>query len=462
MKKEKKSGMTCADYMRLGREAKASHCKGGTPVERRQSVAAARKYFTLAVKADNSCVEAYHELSLCGLPGDTRGRELMIVREAVRMNPASAKARNRLGWTLLTHFRYPEAIRELQAALRLDPQNLDAASGLGHIFCEQKRWRKAEELLTRMPELNGMGTQALIESLKAQNKTEELKKFYESRIKINRDPGDYYFKLAEIFRAEGDFNKAVALAKEMGARYRNQLEELGLLIDLHLAQGINERALELCRKAVKIRPEYYEVQYRLAKALKACGDIKGSLKIFRKLAKTNVHRRSNFARELKTLGKIDEAVVEFRTVLADDPHDDASRAALSEILRGQGESGEALKLWEDYTKWKKDDLSILGLANELKAQGQLCAAAGNCLKVIKLARRYREIHISLIPAWGVRDCLDDILKLLENSRGLRSGDKGLVLKLSKVYGALALLFRECRQFDDAASSFRKAASLSSK
>ncbi len=452
--------------MRLGREAKESHCKVGTPAARRHSIAAARKYFALAVKADNSCVEAYHELSLCSLPGDPRGWELMIVSEAVRMNPTSAKARNRLGWTLLTHFRYPEAIRELQAALRLDPQNSDAASGLGHIFYDQKRWREAEEVLIKAPALNGIGIFALTESLKAQNKTDELKKFYATRIKTDRDRGDSYFSLAEIFRAEGNFNKAVALAKEMGARYRDPLAELDLLIDLHLAQGLNDRALELCRKALKLRPERYELQYKLAKALKACGDIEGSLKVFRELAKTNVRHRSDFAQELKSLGRLDEAVVEFRTVLADNPYDETSRAALSEILRGQGDADEALTLWEDYAKWKKDDLSILGLANELKAQGQLGAAVVNCLKVVKLAHRYREIHVSLIPAWAVKECLNDILKILENSHGLPGirvrGDKGLLSKLSKAYGALGLLFRECRQFDDATDAFLKAASLSHK
>ena len=463
MKQEKKNSMSCADYMRLGLEAKEAQYKGGAMAESGNFIATARKYFTMAVRADNSCVKAYMELANCNLPEDPQGWELMIVREAVRTNPASAEARNRLGLTLWSDFCHREAIQELQVALSLDPQNSDAASNLGYILYEQKRWREAEEVLTKVPQLDVMGTQALTESLKAQNKTDELKKFYESRIKTSRDPGGYYFKLAEIFRAEGDFNKTVALAEEMGARSQNPLFKNLLLIDLHLAQGMNERALALCREAVKLRPGEYDTMHRLIKVLKACGDIEGSLEVFRELAKTDVHHRSEFAQELKSLGRMDEAIVEFRAVLADNPHDETSRASLSEILRGQGDSSEALALWEDYSKWKKDDVSMLGLANELKVQGQLGAAVENCLKVIKLARQYRKIYACLIPAWGVRDCLNDITKLLENSRGLPgipvSGDKRLLSKLSKAHGTLSLLFQECRQFDDAADAFRKAASL---
>ncbi len=464
MRKEEKSGMTCEHFMRLGTKAKEAQYNDGTAAGRRQFIATARKYFILAAKADNTCVEAFRELSACDLPGDPPEWGLMVNREAVRMNPGSVEANTSLGIELLINFHNAEAIKQLQLTMRLAPGSTEVAGMLGTALCAEKKWREAEEVLVKVPELDVMGGAALIEALKAQNKTAELKKYFETRIKTKYITEYMYYDLAEIYRAEGDFSRAIELAEELGRRYTYPLQKFILLIDLHLAQGMINRALALSLEAVKHCPEDYEIHYRLFKVFKACGDIEGSLAALRKYIKKKKTGHLELARELITLRRLDEAETELRRALTDSPLNEDIRAALSEVLRGRGDLWGATALWEDYAKSKKDESSLLGLANEFEKQGNLSGALKYCLKAIKLARKKRSVFNLLMRAENIDDRLSNILKLAQSPQGLpgipMGGDGRIFSQLSKVYSALGSLFQECSLYDKAAATFGKAAGLS--
>jgi Flp pilus assembly protein TadD len=75
---------------------------------------------------------------------------------ALRIEPASATARNGLGAGLLADGRPDEAIREFREALRIDPLHLNARLNLARAFGQKKDWNDAaaelESLLKQRPD----------------------------------------------------------------------------------------------------------------------------------------------------------------------------------------------------------------------------------------------------------------------------------------------------------------------
>ncbi len=413
----------------------------------------ARNYFERAIKADPSDLDAFRELRNCRLPGDSPDRELLLAREAVRLNPGSAQALECLAVCLICDWRYTEAEPELRLALTFAPQNPSITGTLAYVLQMQEKYGEAEALLINAKEFPGISFDTIIDSLEAQGKKREIKEFCERNIKSNKHPLAFYLKLVEIYQAEGDYNKAKALVEAMDQRFPDPLCKLLLLTKLNLAQGQPGRALELAREAVKLKSDAHSTEPNLAAALIASGDIEGGLEVLRKMADSSVVYRSDLAAEFKTLGRLAEATAEYRRILAETPQDESARAALAEILRGSGAAQEALKLWKDYAELHKNYSAYAALALEQLKQGNHAEGLNNCLRAMKLTIKDQVVSNRLIECGKIEECLE-----LANCAPVAI-DKGLTTSLIKVYSALGRIYEGCCQHGWAAEAFAKAVKL---
>jgi TonB family protein len=103
------------------------------------------KALRAAVKRDKNDSEAWHYLSLAlNRDGDTKGAR-KAVEKAIELRPDFAPSRAGLAYILLVSDKPGDALREAEAALALDPQNVEAHYVAGSVYLGQFEADKALE-----------------------------------------------------------------------------------------------------------------------------------------------------------------------------------------------------------------------------------------------------------------------------------------------------------------------------
>jgi tetratricopeptide (TPR) repeat protein len=166
--------------------------------------------------------------------------DISLFRWAVASVPNSSKAHHKLGEELLRVGDLGGAVRSLNRALSIAPDNLFAAQTLG-----QARARLAREYL--VPDSGGG---------------------------IDPPPSDpdLLYLLGQISREEGNLDRAEAFWSETLALEPQHPEALGDLGVLHLSRGDTVRALPLLEEAVQFDPTLASVWYALARVHLARGE----------------------------------------------------------------------------------------------------------------------------------------------------------------------------------------------
>jgi tetratricopeptide (TPR) repeat protein len=86
---------------------------------------------------------------------------------AITIDPAYAEAHHGYGLVLILSRKYPQALNQLQEAIRLDPRNASALSDLGDLLAAQGRTADAADAyrrvlsLTNDPSIAGPAADAL-------------------------------------------------------------------------------------------------------------------------------------------------------------------------------------------------------------------------------------------------------------------------------------------------------------
>ncbi len=207
--------------------------------------------FTHAIQVTGDNYLAQHNLGSALLADAGRLPEAEAhLREAVRLNPDSVRARTDLGSALAKMGRRPEAIAEFQAALKLDPSAAILHHNLANALLE-----------------SGRPAEAIAE--------------YETALRI--DPN--YVEARQAL-ARAHYSRGVELAKsghapeaiaEMEAALRvepNYPEaHNNLAVVLSQIPGRSAEAVSHLREAVRLRPDYMDARYNLALALAESGQM---------------------------------------------------------------------------------------------------------------------------------------------------------------------------------------------
>ena len=156
------------------------------------------------------------------------------LEEFLRMKPAHADARNRLGAIYYGFGRTGEAMEEFEETLRLDPEHASAHSNLGVIYVEQGRLEEAVE-----------------EFLAARQYNPDLAKAYSNL-------GLAYALQGRLDEAVTQYKEAIRLKPDFADAHFN----LGLVYN---AKGLKDEAKRELKKALEIKPGYSDAK----KALKS-------------------------------------------------------------------------------------------------------------------------------------------------------------------------------------------------
>lgn len=270
-----------------------------------------------------------------------------LFREAIRVFPENAKARNNLGNVLARQGRLPEAVHQFRLALDARPELAQAHNNLGLVLVTQGRVDAAiahlQEALRLRPEYaeaqNNYGV-----ALAYKGQWEEAEALYGSALRLKPDFPEAYNNIGNTMVKQGNvqaaasaFRKALALRPDYFEAHKN----LGRLLS---ATGQPQKGAFHLQEALRIRPRQAQVHFLLACALVNAGQEAEAERHFRSVLRLEPrHARAHFklASLLAMNGRTGEALPHFRRAVAIRPDHASSRFGLGLAYVAEGQIEKA-------------------------------------------------------------------------------------------------------------------------
>lgn len=280
------------------------------------------------------------------------------LKEQVRKSPNDVILRVRLGEAFAAARRFPDAIEQLNEALKLDPKHTGAYLDLGLVAAMNKQPARAENYFKKVVELTegqqfsgvdnrrenamfNLGRLAL-----ESRRYEEAVGYFKGALRIRKSAADTYYLLAQSFEGLREYDEALKnldIAKQFdkkfaeawylaGQIYMKQDDKVNASYqfrqaatiapdaeqpqealagfgpasdwiaraEVALKAGDVEQALEDALIAANLEPENVDALKQHGKVLVVRGDLKGALQVYRNAAKLD-QKDAQLKAEIKKL-----------------------------------------------------------------------------------------------------------------------------------------------------------------
>ena len=188
------------------------------------------------------------------------------------------------------------------------------------------------------------------------------------------------------------WRRAISVTKNNYAAHNN-------LGDVLSDQGRYEDALIEFQETVRLRPDFAEGEFDLAKNLRRLGRLPEAIDHYRKslaLRSDNMAAELNLANALLDSGNLNEAAESFRKVLASLPRNISANNGLAATLYQMGRVDEAIAQYESTLKMDPDEwVAHCNLGSLLTQKGQVDEAILHLQKAVQIRPQVAEPHNSL-------------------------------------------------------------------
>ncbi|MFA5843834.1 MAG: tetratricopeptide repeat protein [Coriobacteriia bacterium] len=288
-------------------------------------------------------------------------RIISNLEAVVRKRPADPWARIKLADALVSVGRDREAVREYQAALKIQPENASALSGLAMVATTGKQWAVAEGYWRKVIDL--------VEGGEYSGKDQRLEKAYyymgasqlelkryedaarslQAALRIRRDASDSHYLLANAFKGMGSMDK-----------YRAELD-ITLAFDVNMPEANYDMGvLALSERDRASAAEYFR------RSVDNAPGIKKPLDALEDLGPFSV--RWTAARRLEKTDPA-EALVEARIASALKPRDLAAAKLVASLYERTGSKDEALVAWQRILSIAPNDPDVRAALKRLGGSG---------------------------------------------------------------------------------------------
>ncbi len=220
---------------------------------------AARRYFEQALKSDPNyalalaglCLLEGHYYRDVGSDESHLQRAEQFAHRSLAIDPQLSEAHLALGQIYGLRFDYAHAARELREAIRLEPESAYAWDQLSWALAyqqppdAQEAEKAAREAIRLQPSLFGTYYH-LGRALLLQGRYPEAIAAFEHAKELNPTSGTADFGLAQVYLAQGDYDRALALL----LKQPNSSIVLFQLSSAYAGRGDKDKALEALQKAL--------------------------------------------------------------------------------------------------------------------------------------------------------------------------------------------------------------------
>ena len=249
------------------------------------------------------------------------------LRKAVALRADFYDAQRVLGRILLDRAgtdraKVDEALSHLQAAWKLNPDDLSSGMAVSQLLMSTGRAAEAERvlaaLLERAPDQRALNYN-YAQVLTKLGRGDESRKYLERAVEVDPTFGAAILQLADIYEKEGEWEKAAALLQPLISEDPLNLELQRRQAYYYLRGGLTEKALAEFKSIVAADPKDMRSQFYIAEALDDLERYDEADKIYRKLLEKNPEDAevlTSFGLSQIGQRKYDEAAKAFRSLLA--------------------------------------------------------------------------------------------------------------------------------------------------
>jgi Tfp pilus assembly protein PilF len=243
-----------------------------------------------------------------------------LYRHALTVNPASSRLRNNLGQWYIDQRQFDDALREVRTSITLDPFNLHARQNLGVALINtaqpRRAWACLDMLVRERPGVAGLHNLLGIAALASGHSDRAENEF---RIAVGLQPShrDATLNLANLLIDRGQARDALALLDRV---LEHPARDVDLLLASGRAHGMLEQWGDAARcdaAAAALAPQGPLPRYNLANTLLRLGRVEDAVHEYRTALRLDPawpECRANLAAALETLGRFDEACAEYAEV----------------------------------------------------------------------------------------------------------------------------------------------------
>ena len=266
--------------------------------------------------------------------------------------PQHPAANHLLGVLRIRRGDLNSARQYLQAAVALDPANLQALEDLGVAEWSAQEFGRAEAAF-RQAVLRGKRDAATFGwcglALAAQGKHTEAATYFQQAVEADPKSPAFRANLANSLRDQGRLQEAVEhyrAALSLAPANAEALNNLGVALQ-QLAQL--DEAVECYQQALGLEPGHLGARYNLGTALQEQGDFERAVECFKTVlaaAPRHTDALTDCGIALHRLGRFDEAIDCFQRVLVADPGNFEADYNLGTAYKEQGKLREAIRSFE--------------------------------------------------------------------------------------------------------------------
>jgi predicted CXXCH cytochrome family protein len=207
-------------------------------------------------------------------------RAVAILQQALKVAPGDATSWHQIGFNNLGQGLKPEALAAFEKAVDLDPDLAEAYNSLGGVRLETGDLPRAETALREAIRIQPDYAEAhsnLANVLSASGHFEEARYHFEAALRLNPAyvAGRYNYAIA-LARAKR-LDEAQRQAEELLSANPVAAEGHDLLGNIFAMKGSVKAAVDHYREAIRIRPEFARAYLDLGATLADAGDVPGAL-----------------------------------------------------------------------------------------------------------------------------------------------------------------------------------------
>ncbi len=215
----------------------------------------ARAEYERATALDPKMSEAFLNLGILLTQKDPAAA-IGPLRKAVDLLPAQSRPRFLLGYALERSGDIPGAAESYEAALRLDPRDVQTVVHLGNLYYGLKKYPEAEAKFRSVLDSQAKSAQALLgvaQSLDAQKKPEAAAA-YRDYLAVNSNDARARTRLIHLLLEQQQYDGALAELDRADAGKPPTLDSLRARADIQIAQKKWDDSIITLRKALALAP----------------------------------------------------------------------------------------------------------------------------------------------------------------------------------------------------------------